>query len=95
MGPITVAELSLIAQLDCLIHQARQSGIEVRYEYLSGNGGGICEYAGKRWLFIDLALTAEESWEILRESLGNVASQSNNEGPPNFPTTGFERKRPG
>ena len=70
-----MAELSLIAQLDGLIHQARQSGYEIRYEYLSGNGGGICEYAGKRWLFIDLALSAEESWEILRESLGNAANR--------------------
>ncbi len=69
-------KLSLIAELDSLIQKARQSGFEIRYEYLGGNGGGICEYAGKRWLFIDLALTAEESWEVLREALRDAANHS-------------------
>ena len=76
IGLIQEAILSPITQLDSLIQQARQSGFEVRYEYLGGNGGGICEYAGKRWLYIDLALTAEESWEVLREALSNVANYS-------------------
>lgn len=34
---------------------AKQLGYTVRMEDLGGEGGGICEFGGKRWLFVDLA----------------------------------------
>lgn len=61
--------MNCITQLDELLRQARNSGFEVRFEYLGGTGGGVCEFNGQRWLFVDLALAADESLEILRESL--------------------------
>jgi hypothetical protein len=49
-------------------------GFEVRYEHLDGAGGGLCEYGGKRWLFVDLSLSVEESWELLHEALRQVVA---------------------
>jgi hypothetical protein len=61
--------LSRFAQFEQLIQQARRLGFEVRYEYLDGGGGGVCEFGGKRWLFVDLSLSVEESWELLQDGL--------------------------
>lgn len=61
--------MGLFTQLEQLIQQARQEGFEVRFEDLGGRGGGVCEFDGKRWLFIDLAVSTEESWETLQAAL--------------------------
>jgi hypothetical protein len=61
--------MSSISQLEVLIERARQAGFIVRYEHLGGMGGGVCDYSGKRWIFIDLAQSTEESWETLRDAL--------------------------
>ena len=39
---------------------AREAGYRVRQEWMDGVGGGPCEIAGQKWLFIDLALTKNE-----------------------------------
>jgi hypothetical protein len=71
-----------VAQLEQLIELARQQGFEVRYEDLGGCGGGICEYGGKRWLFIDLAVSTEETWESLQAALNQaVAGDKDPAGP--------------
>ncbi len=50
---------------------------------MGGAGGGACEFGGRKWLFLDLALTADEQFEqvvaMLREdpalfSLGEEVS---------------------
>lgn len=61
--------MSLFAQFEQLIQQARRRGYGIRYEHLDGSGGGICEFGGKRWLFVDLSLSVEESWEALHDAL--------------------------
>lgn len=33
---------------------AKQLGYTIRMEDLGGEGGGICEFGGKKWLFVDL-----------------------------------------
>jgi hypothetical protein len=38
----------------------RELGIQVRLEWLGGIGGGTCEFAGRQWLFLDLAQTPDE-----------------------------------
>jgi hypothetical protein len=68
--------LNIVSQIDDLIQQARRAGFEIRYEYLGGRGGGVCEFGGKRWLFVDLALSTEESWEVLRQALSDAADQN-------------------
>ena len=52
-----------------LVGVARQLGYQVRHEYLGGVGGGRCEVAGKRWIFVDLALGATEQLDQLVEAL--------------------------
>lgn len=48
---------------------ARQLGYQVRQEWLGGSGGGDCEIKGRRWLFLDLALSPAEQLELVLESL--------------------------
>ena len=39
---------------------AQRLGYGVRQEWLGGCGGGACEIGGRKWIFIDLSLTAQE-----------------------------------
>jgi len=49
----------------------KQRGIRVRFEWLDGDGGGICEIRGERWLFVDLAVAPQEQ---LQQSLATLAN---------------------
>lgn len=42
---------------------AEQLGYRTRQEWLGGAGGGACEFAGKKWIFIDLAVSVFEQLE--------------------------------
>lgn len=55
--------------LEQAIEVAEQLGYQTRQEWLGGSGGGRCEFAGKRWIFIDLTLTAFEQLEQVTEAL--------------------------
>ncbi len=44
-------------------------GYTTRQEWLGGNSGGACEFAGQKWIFIDLALNAIEQLEQVTEAL--------------------------
>ena len=48
---------------------AESLGYKTRQEWLGGNGGGACEFAGQKWIFIDLALNAIEQLEQVTEAL--------------------------
>jgi hypothetical protein len=48
---------------------AQQLGYRIREEWLGGSGGGQCEFAGCRWIFVDLALNAAEQLEQVAEAL--------------------------
>jgi hypothetical protein len=39
---------------------AERLGYGVRQEWLGGCAGGFCEVAGRRWIFVDVALTPGE-----------------------------------
>ena len=60
---------SVILQIERLCEIAQQLGYRIRYDYFGGSGGGPCEFSGKRWLFIDLALNSIERLELLREAI--------------------------
>jgi hypothetical protein len=51
---------------------ARHAGYEVRMEWLGGQTGGACEVAGRRWLFVDLALSPAEQLEQVAHALRSV-----------------------
>jgi len=46
--------------LDQAIAFAQRAGLQIRQEWLDGNGGGWCEFGGQRWLFVDLSLDPQE-----------------------------------
>ncbi len=55
-----------IELIEQAVAAAESLGYGIRQEYLGGVGGGGCEVAGKKWLFIDLALgTPEQLGQIL------------------------------
>jgi hypothetical protein len=54
--------------LDELLQLAERLGYGVRHEWM-GNGGGVCEFRGRRWLFVDLAQTAWEQLQQVSEAL--------------------------
>ena len=48
---------------------AESLGYGIRHEWLGGATGGVCEIAGKRWLFVDLALNPIEQLDQVTEAL--------------------------
>lgn len=48
---------------------AKQLGYTVRMEDLGGEGGGICEFGGKRWLFVDLTASTVDQLRRSCDSL--------------------------
>lgn len=54
---------SAVEQLEDALGRAREAGYQVRFEYFGGTGGGICEFAGRKVLFVDLALSTLEQLE--------------------------------
>jgi hypothetical protein len=48
---------------------ANRLGYGVRQEWLGGCGGGACEVAGRRWIFVDLSLTTAERLDQILDAL--------------------------
>jgi len=57
--------------LEQMLATADRLGYGVRHEWLGGSGGGVCEYGGRKWLFVDLALNAVEQLDQVTEALRN------------------------
>jgi len=47
------------------LNLAERLGYVVRQEWLEGNGGGGCELRGRRFLFIDLAASPADQFEMV------------------------------
>jgi len=47
------------------LNLAERLGFVVRQEWLDGNGGGGCELRGRRYLFVDLAASADDQFEMV------------------------------
>lgn len=52
-----------------MIRLAEDLGYDVRQEWLGGTGGGVCEFGGRRHIFLDLALSAVEQLDQLAQAL--------------------------
>ena len=60
---------------------AEALGYQIRQEWLDGGGGGVCEIAGKKWVFIDLALGTADQLDELIEGLREDPDLGNAEIP--------------
>lgn len=58
-----------VERLEQLLAQAAQCGYVIRQEWLAGRGGGVCEIAGRKHLFIDLAQNITEQLAQVAEAL--------------------------
>ncbi len=65
------------ARLDALIRLAEQIGIDVRYETMDGNGGGLCVLRGRRVLFVDTSAEPEQRYERLVRALAPLPELDN------------------
>ena len=52
-----------VVLLEQAIAYAQRTGYQVRQEWLGGVSGGRCEFAGQRWIFVDLSLDPLEQLE--------------------------------
>ena len=57
--------------LDEALELAAQLGYAIRQEWLGGSGGGGCEIKGRKYLFLDLALSPIEQFEQVAEAIRN------------------------
>lgn len=55
--------------LEQALATAEKLGYKIRQDWLGGSGGGACEFAGRKWIFVDLALNAVEQLEQVTEAL--------------------------
>lgn len=58
-----------VEMLERLKEVAERAGYTVRQEWLGGVGGGKCEFAGRKWIFIDLALSVVEQLDQVAGAL--------------------------
>jgi len=58
-----------VEMLERLKEMAENAGYTVRHEWLGGVGGGACEFAGRKWIFIDLSLSVVEQLDQIALAL--------------------------
>ena len=55
--------------LEQALAAAERLGYGVRHEWLGGNGGGYCEFGGRKWIFLDLAVGAPDQLDLVLAAL--------------------------
>jgi hypothetical protein len=58
-----------VEMLERLKELAEAAGYAVRHEWLGGVGGGACEFAGRKWIFVDLSLSVIEQLDQVAAAL--------------------------
>jgi len=61
--------MQTVQTLERLRDIAQDAGYTVRHEWLGGVAGGACEFAGRKWIFVDLSLSVVEQLEQLADAL--------------------------
>jgi len=61
--------MQTVQSLERLRDIAQDAGYTVRHEWLGGVAGGACEFAGRKWIFVDLSLSVVEQLEQLADAL--------------------------
>ena len=58
-----------VEMLERLKELAESAGYTVRHEWLGGVGGGACQFAGRKWIFVDLSLPVVEQLDQVAAAL--------------------------
>jgi hypothetical protein len=58
-----------VEMLERLKELAENAGYGLRHEWMGGVGGGACEFAGRKWIFIDLSLPVVEQLDQVAAAL--------------------------
>lgn len=61
--------LHTVERLEQALAISQALGYTIRREFLGGSGGGACEFRGRKYLFVDLALHVSEQLEQVCEAL--------------------------
>lgn len=61
---------------------AERAGYTIRHEWLGGTGGGACEFAGRKWIFVDLSLSVVEQFDQVASAVKNDPALWSVEAPP-------------
>jgi hypothetical protein len=69
--PTGEAGMHTVEMLERLKDLAESAGYCLRHEWLGGVGGGACEFAGRKWIFIDLSLPVVEQLDQIASALKN------------------------
>ena len=71
IGRVGKARMQTVELLEAGFAAAQQLGYNIRHEWLDGNGGGVCEFGGARWIFVDLAQNPGEQLDQVVEAIRN------------------------
>jgi len=63
------AAMHAVEKLERAKELAENAGYTVRHEWLGGAGGGACEFAGRKWIFVDLSLSVIEQLDQVAGAL--------------------------
>ncbi len=55
--------------LEQVLQVAEHLGYGIRHEWLGGQGCNACEFGGRKWLFVDLAVSTPEQLDQISEAL--------------------------
>ena len=58
-----------LVQVESWLETARRLGYQIRHDHFGGSGGGVCEFNGQKWIFLDVALSAIEQLEMLEQEI--------------------------
>jgi hypothetical protein len=65
--------MDLAERLESLLEVAEQMGVEIRAEFMGGDGGGLCTLKGQRVLFVDTSADLNTRYERTLAALAPLA----------------------
>src|SRR4051812_48653018 len=74
-------KMHTVELLEQAITLAARCGVVVRQDWFGGSAAGPCDFQGRRWIFIDLALTHREQLDQVLAGLRDLPSLANNAVP--------------
>jgi hypothetical protein len=65
--------MELSRRLEALLEAAEAIGIDVRAEPMGGEGGGLCQFAGRRVLFLDTMADVPTRYDRTLTALASIS----------------------